>query len=86
MEREPRQRVLPAMVGATRSALAAMVRAGLTAAEDGKKLLSTMNRLLTSWLRQLESRMLADGSVPATAVPHMWELVAMPMRSVSTIG
>jgi len=63
-----------------------MVRAGLRAAEDGKKLLSTTNKLLTSWLRQLESRTLADGSVPATAVPHMWELVAMPIRSVSTIG
>jgi hypothetical protein len=33
--------LLAAIVGATRSALAAMVRAGLSAAEDGKKLLST---------------------------------------------
>jgi hypothetical protein len=44
----------------------------LRAAEDGKKLPSTTSKLLTSWLRQLESRTLADGSLPATAVPHMW--------------
>jgi hypothetical protein len=78
--------VLAAIVGATRKALAAIVRAGLRAAEDGKKLLSTTNKLLTSWLRQLGSRTPADGSLPATAVPHIWELVAMPIRSVSTIG
>jgi hypothetical protein len=82
----PSQRALTAMVGATRSALAAMVKAGLSAAEDGKKLPSTTNKLLMSWLRQSGSRTFADGSVPATAVPHMWELVAMPIRSVSTIG
>ena len=35
------QRVLAAMVGATRRAFAAMVKAGLRAADDGKKLPST---------------------------------------------
>src|SRR5215217_8351429 len=75
-----------ATVGATRSAFAAIVSAGLRAADDGKKLLSTTKRFLTSWLRQLGSSTLAAGSVPATAVPHIWELVAMPMRSVRTMG
>jgi hypothetical protein len=39
------------MAGATRSAFAAMVSAGLRAADDGKKLPSTTNRLPMSWLR-----------------------------------
>src|SRR5215213_9622549 len=51
-----RHRVRATMVGATRSAFAPMVSAGFRAAEEGKKLLSTTYRLLTSWLRQIGSR------------------------------
>ncbi len=44
------------MRSATRKAWAAMVRAGFTAAEDGKNEPSTTYRFGTSWLRQNVSR------------------------------
>src|ERR1700751_5599246 len=46
------QSLRDANFSATRSACAAIVNAGLQAAEEGKNELSTTNRLLTSWERQ----------------------------------
>lgn len=61
--------------GATRIALAVIVNAGLSAAEDGKNDPPTIHRLSTSWLRQSELSTLLLGSLPTTAIPHMWEFV-----------
>src|SRR6516165_2116091 len=53
----------------TRSALAMMVRVGLTAALDGKKLPSTTYKLSTSCVRQLRSSADVVGSPPKRIVP-----------------
>src|SRR5699024_5504963 len=53
--------------GAIRSALAAMVRAGFNAADDGKNEESASHRLSISWARHPGFRTLVAGSWPATA-------------------
>ena len=59
-----------AMCSATRIACAAMVSAGLTAADDGKKEASTTNRLSCSKARQNSFRAAVLGSLPKRTVPH----------------
>ncbi|MEI6536450.1 MAG: hypothetical protein WCN98_13975, partial [Verrucomicrobiaceae bacterium] len=51
-------------------ACAAIVRAGFTAADDGKNEASITNRLRWSQLRQKGSSTEVWGSVPNRAVPH----------------
>src|SRR5215471_11879819 len=63
-----------------------MVSAGLSAAEDGKKLASTTYRLSWSQARQCGSSTDAAGSVPKRAVPHWCEGVSVPNGLDSTIG
>lgn len=77
---------MPATMGAIRSAFAAIVSAGLTAAEDGNQELSATQRLSSSCALQSGPTTLVAGSSPATAVPHWCELTAMPIRRVKTRG
>ena len=65
-----------AMWSATRRACAAMVRAGLTAAEVGRKPASTTNRFGWSCARQNGSSAEVAGSVPKRTVPHWCEACA----------
>ena len=74
------------MWSAARSACAAMVRAGFTAAEVGRKLASTTNRFGWSWLRQKVSTTLVAGSLPMRAVPHWCEGVRRSKGFESTTG
>src|SRR5258706_7273998 len=64
----------------TRRALAMIVKPGLTAALDGKKLPSTTYRLSTSWALQLRSRADFLGSVPKRIVPFWCATPASGMR------
>src|SRR5262249_57152763 len=61
----------------TRSAFAIAVSAGLTAADDGKKLVSTTYRLSRSWAFQSTSRTDVLGSFPKRAVPQLWAMPAI---------
>jgi hypothetical protein len=63
-----------------------MVSTGLEAVDDEKIELSTIQRLSRSCERQFLSTTEVLGSVPATAVPHMWEFVAMPISRVKMKG
>ena len=71
---------------ATRSACAAMVSAGLTAAELGRKAASTTNRFEWSWARQNGSSADVAGSVPNRTVPHWCDGVRRSKGRASTIG
>ena len=74
------------MWSAVRSACAAMVSAGFTAAEVGRKLASTTKRFGWSWLRQKASTTLVAGSVPIRAVPHWCDGVRRSKGFESTSG
>jgi hypothetical protein len=60
---------------ATRSALAAMVRLGLTPADMGNALPSVTQRLSTPRKRQCSSSGEVDGSTPMRTLPAAWEKV-----------
>src|SRR6266550_2983198 len=65
----------------TRSAFAIAVSAGLTALEDGKKLVSTTYRLSRSCALQLTSSADVSGWCPKRTVPHWWATPATGIRS-----
>ncbi len=60
------------MWSATRKACAAIVSAGLTAADEGKNEASTTKRFSTSCVRQNGSSTDVRGPVPKHSVPHWW--------------
>src|SRR5262249_33440002 len=68
-EQEPSHTSRSFRCAPTRSALAMIVSAGLTAAEDGKKLPSTTYRLSTSCALQFTSSAEVFGSRPKRMVP-----------------
>jgi hypothetical protein len=67
---ERQLRAHAAITGATRNALAAMVRLGLTAPLRGMKEESTTNRLANPCALQFLSNTLIPGSSPNRHVPH----------------
>ena len=71
------------MWSAARSACAAMVSAGFTAADDGKNDASITNKFSTSCDRHQVSSTDVVGSVPNTAVPHWWVVLTTP-REIGT--
>jgi hypothetical protein len=70
----------------TRRTFAAIVRAGLSAADEQNPELSSTYRFATSCERPSGFSTLRAGSCPMTAVPHICEFVSMPMRSVKICG
>src|ERR1700722_614442 len=69
-----------------RSAWAAIVSAGFTAADDGRNEASIKNKFLWSWLRQNGSNADVAGSVPKRIVPHWCDVECFKRGFVNTIG
>ncbi len=79
-------RSFSAMWSATRSACAAIVSAGLTAADVGRKLASTTNRFGWSKARQKTSSGASLGSLPIRTVPHWCDGVRLSKARDTTSG
>src|SRR5207244_4157527 len=70
----------------TRKACAAIVSAGFTAADDGKKLASTTYRLSWSHALHIGSSAEVAGCAPKRTVPHWCDGASIVNGLVSTIG